>query len=439
MTLCEDLTRFLPSRGFRGSSPQPTAEHESDQTPVKLPLDVLQDIFEYLDGDSSALSNCALAGRPLLPIARSSLYRAITLSGDYIRTAELLSLTLKAEPTLGTLVKSLTISQYTLKHTSAPHLAMHSARLPFDRMSELRSLTLRRVRIQDGHDLASIVASLRGLETLTIHYCIGFGFGPPPTSASSENQDVKQFPALQELSIREGLWGYGHFAETLLSRYSAIFERLQVLDVTMHGTPAIVWVPAIRIAGEHVRSVSMDMVDRSSRQSAANLEPTLEAEISGYKSDHAYFLEYLLSCSSLQTLRLKYRPNMVWDETESAEFLEAICSVLERHPPPFPALEHLELGMVDRQGRMVGAAQAHLARLAKTLLDSHRYPHFRRLTLRVRQQYQQHDEPFAFWQELRDPITDKAEEIGKRWRQAFRAFAEAPSVELDVVVQTATS
>ncbi|KAI0363484.1 hypothetical protein BV20DRAFT_122917 [Pilatotrama ljubarskyi] len=179
MPCCMAIARFLPSRA--SAVPQrPVPKPQPEQHPLKLPLDVLQDIFEYLDGEPSALCNCALVGHPLLPIARSTLYRSISLTVNYYRNAEQLSDALSAEPVLCTLVKSLTTSHPDLADGGPARREVHSGLLPFDRMLQLRSLTLRRVPIRDGYDLASIVASLQGLEQLNLHHVVGFGFRSHP-------------------------------------------------------------------------------------------------------------------------------------------------------------------------------------------------------------------------------------------------------------------
>lgn len=138
-------------------------------------------------------------------------------------------------------------------------------------------------------------------------------------------------------------------------------------------------------------------------------------------------------CSALCSLRIKHLPSQYTyiHIAHPQDPLYALCAVLERHPPPLPALEHFSLQARVREEQMVSPAPALCARLADNLLDATRYPHFALLTIRAGLQKWQANYWSIFWEPSARERAERDAMLG-RVCAAFAAFERAPGVVLDV-------
>ncbi|KAI0363795.1 hypothetical protein BV20DRAFT_1116695 [Pilatotrama ljubarskyi] len=406
-----------------------------------VPLEVIYHIMDYLEDDLSALRSCAITNKALLSCARANMYRNIRLVGHAYRQSQLLSRTLRAEPTLGSLVRSLRISGLIAPHTSTgSELYLTPDVLPFHLLHELRELTLHWMQLRRVDDLVAIVATLPALERLACDTLVDDSSAELPlehaATRAAENilqrprPDPALFPRLKELLIKHGPWNHSAFAKTLLLSHRVAIESLQLIDISFGGTAeALAWVPVIGVAGPRLQSLSISMTDRSSRHAEQALPlDTLEQ----YDSDHAYVLDTVANCPSLRFLRLKYLPDAfaALDAPPSPAFLETLCEVFERRPPPFPAFEHLDLWMVDRGGRAVSSITPLITRLSHSLLDRRHYMHFCRLSVRI--QPQSWIPHLRMWSTRYRQGQGAKQDMLERWRATFAPFEEAAGVVLHV-------
>ena len=175
-----------------------------------IPLEVLYEIVDHLEGDSSALRNCALACRPLLSHARSLLFRDVQLNcrsgkshpdplrdsiGNHITAFANL---LRHNPSIGVHVKRLKLYRHF-------RLGIGGERWPLTRelvcfckhLTEVRSLILENVRIHTTDDFFTLV-NFPKLETL---YCDLISIEVPGPCPSG---DIFQ-PPLKRLTIHQSI------------------------------------------------------------------------------------------------------------------------------------------------------------------------------------------------------------------------------------------
>ncbi|KAI0350760.1 hypothetical protein OH77DRAFT_1001993 [Trametes cingulata] len=409
---------------------------------IQLPLEIIYHVIDNMDDDLPTLRQCALTNKALLACARANLYRHITLNGYAYEKAQLLSRTLRAEPTLGSLIRSLRISRLIYPDGIAHDVYLTPDLLPFHLLNELREFTLHWMQLQRVDELITIVAALPRLERFVCDTLVDESPAPLPLeyaamrALEAENvlrrptADPALFPRLKELVIKHGPWSHLILAQKLLLTHRTVVEGLHLIDISFGGTgEALAWVPVIRAAGPRLQSLSISMTDRSARHTEQALPLDL---LEQYKSDHAYVLDNLSHCSTLRSLRLKYHPHAFasLDASPPPEFLESLCETFERHPPPFPLLEHLELWMVDRDGLTVSVTAELIARLARSLLDRRRYAHFSRLSVRIQPQYWVSH--LQVWSTRYNEGRAARQAMVERWRATFAAFERVPGVVLDV-------
>ncbi|KAI0668035.1 hypothetical protein C8Q78DRAFT_268244 [Trametes maxima] len=420
---------------------------------ISLPLEVVYHIIGSLEGDLTALRQCALTSSALLACARENIYHDVTLAG-WVKKARLLCRTLLENTTIGAHIKFLKISHLVDPSSSsrpglkAADVYVTPELLPFCRLPNLRSLSIKCVQLHRADDVLKIVAVLPRLESLACETLIDDGstllltpFGGPDmlTSRSDEGLvhlpsivNVARFPKLKQLTVKHGSWNHSALAKRLLLHYRGRIDGLTKIDVSFGNTPdALAWVPVIRTAAARMQSVRISMADRSSRPTEREDWP--EEHLEQHASDHAYILDSIAHCSELRSLCLVYHPDpfAFGHVSGSQGLLETLCETLERQPAPFPQLEHVELRMVDREGRTPSVTPALCARLAHGLLDKKRYPQFCRLTVGVQQLFWTLQ--VQMWSAQPGRVTaDREEEVLKRWRDVFSAFDGVSGMVLDV-------
>ncbi|KAI0643547.1 hypothetical protein C8Q79DRAFT_187431 [Trametes meyenii] len=421
---------------------------------VSLPLEVVYHIIGSLEGDLTALRQCALTNSALLACARENLYHDITLTG-WVKKARLLGRTLRENMTIGAHVKYLKISRLVDPSSStscrpgltAVDVHLTPEILPFCRLPNLRGLAMKWVQLHRADDVLKIAAVLPRLESLACETLIEDGsillhtpFGGPDMLISRLDEglnrlsiaDVARFPKLKQLIVKHGSWNHNALAKRLLLHHRGSIDGLEKIDVSFGNTPdALAWVPVILTAAARMQSVRISMADRSSRPTEQEEWP--EAHLEQHVNDHAYILDSIAHCSELRSLCLVYHPDpfAFGHVPRSQELLETLCETLERRPAPLSLLEHIELRMVDREGRTPSISPALCTRLAHSLLDKKRYPRFGCLAVGVQQLFWALQVQMWSAQPGRG-TADFEEEVLKRWRDAFSAFDGVSGVILDV-------
>ncbi|OSC97287.1 hypothetical protein PYCCODRAFT_1440379 [Trametes coccinea BRFM310] len=197
----------------------------------------------------------------------------------------------------------------------------------------------------------------------------------------------------------------------------------------------VLWAPIIRAAGRHLQSVSVSMVDRASRQSYSFSLPSESfAEADEYENDHAYILDNMANCSSLKSVSLKYLPHLLgnYDSPPSDGFVRALRDVLEREQVTWPALQRLHLQLPDREGQEPFVTAELGNDLARALLNRKRYPHFKRLIVRIVHESWHEDSPrWLPTASVKITPWDRAV-IVRRWKTALSAFEGIAGITLDV-------
>ncbi|KAI9064995.1 hypothetical protein FKP32DRAFT_536483 [Trametes sanguinea] len=433
-TFCTVRAHYSPAR-----QPQDTME----PAVPSFPVEIIRQIIDGLEDDTHALLNCALVNPAFLACSRKVLYKNIVLAGIALSKAWLLSRTLTADPTIAALVRALRISDLRLSPTfdafvpSGENAYLTSDLLPFWCLSELRTLQLLSVDCRATSDVVLILRSLPRLERLQ---CEDLSDVVPSESATFTRAqgpgltaDEDTLPILKELVVKHGLWKYAELAEELAGDYPTIISNLRVLDFSFGLTAqAFRWVPIIRAAGPHLQSVSVSVTDRVSRMNLPTLGilPSF-ADADAYDNDHAYVLDNIAHCSSLETLCLKYHPPMygTHDEAPPDEVARVLCDVLERKQVPWPAIRRLELWLPDREGQGPFIPRELCAVLARAILNKERYPRFNELVLRIR--HQRWVERVSMWSSSMPLRQDRTEIVG-RWKTALSAFEDINSITLDV-------
>ncbi|KAH9884494.1 hypothetical protein C8Q73DRAFT_796204 [Cubamyces lactineus] len=417
-------------------------------TKSTLPLDVFFHIAEELEDDRTALRHIALTNRSLLSCARCSLYSSITLSGTRgLLRAERLSRTLRAEPKLGALVKSLRISRlmrqdrydsgYSYGVPLTPDL------LPFHLLPNLITLNLHSLPLKKGPqgfvDLVTVAGSLPRLEALLCDDVMQDV--PEPESDMHMHLGVgpSRLPVLRELVVKDGAWAHWTLAMYLLLNHRSSIDQLERITVSFPSRASadgLAWIPLIRTAGPHLRVVNIAITDASVRvRHGRACSSTIKAELDAYRNDHLYVMDNLSRLPALQTLQLKYYPDpsLQTGPAQSDGPIEALCEVLEHPSPPWPRLERLELWLVDQDGTMAALSDALCTRLARVITDKTRYPRFATLALRVSAQCW--NASAAVW--YMTPMSSKPERLAvvERWKRAFGAVEREPGgAVLDVAV-----
>ena len=270
--------------------------NESSTSNMVLPLDVCYHIAEMLEDDPSTLRHIALTSHALLSCARSSLYKSINVSSNAFCRVDLLSRTLRADPQLGALVKSLKLSgllrddPFDTRALQTPSEPFTSDLLPFYLLLNLHTLNMESVTLTRGiDDLIAIMGSLPSLKRLICYQlaqCDSQGPmrpRPPPSSASLAPPQSLRFPILRELVITYGRWSHWEFATQLLQNYLDSVGRLESIVISMRAAvDALMWVPVIRAAGRWLRMASMSIADTSMRSYSGNLP----AEIGSYRESN---------------------------------------------------------------------------------------------------------------------------------------------------------
>ncbi|KAI0350757.1 hypothetical protein OH77DRAFT_1430565 [Trametes cingulata] len=416
-----------------------------------LPLEILYTVVESVDGlwaVERTLSNCALTCHALLSCSRKALYRNIAVrlgSPQGFVQAELLSRTLSADPTLGALIQSLVISHTTASGLRLPgnddtleRPLLSSTLLPFGHMSQLRTLVLSHLQFQQADDFLDLIVSLPRLKRLA---CDAIAILDATEWPRLRSPDTR-FPALSALRVHDWSGPYHTFTPLLFLRDTEdVGGVVQALDLDCgSAVVGLAWAGTIRATNARLNSLKISMADVDLEPHPAQLAILLD-QFGG--SLHSYVLESISSCAYLRTLSLKHIPRTrvrEKDEIHDGTFLNVLCGVLERRPPPFPALERLHLRMLEVEGEMVGASDDVCARLASSLLDKAARPHFAHFGILV---------PVGVWSEdegtwdiqyiqpilytLNGSRVDP-EAVRGRWRAAFSALQRAPDVELDITL-----
>ncbi|KAI0325064.1 hypothetical protein GY45DRAFT_1438648 [Cubamyces sp. BRFM 1775] len=421
----------------------------AESTPnMTLPPDVFYHIVEELEDDPSTLRHIALTCRSLLPCARSSLYKSIALCGVAFRRVELLSRTLQANPELGALVKSLRISKLMRRATSRVvvrvDVALTPELLPFRLLRNLHTLHLHWLELGRGIDaLATIVGCLPRLERLICETLVqahqehGARLAPLPHNSPAPTSPAR-FPVLRELVVKHGTWSHSAFAKWLLLSHRGSIDRLERITISFGSSvDALMWIPLIRTAAPRLRVASISITDTTVRRRdlVHGFSSATFAALDAYPNDHAYVMDNLSYCRGLQSLQLRYHPDhcLKAGTAPSDGPIKALCDALERHSPPWPSLQRLELWLVDRGGVMVAMSDELCARLKNVLADKTRYPRFNTLVLRI--ESQEWTERFSVWHpwSLSSQLDRAA--VVERWKLAFGAFEREPSgVTLDAAL-----
>lgn len=250
-----------------------------------VPLDVILHIFDLLSGDDSStgtLYNCALTGQELHIYARASLYRSITLADSVpaLAKARKLSQTLNANPPLGALVRTLTLSQITLGNGNAlgdgrfsrPRLA---DLLPWHLLCELRGLTLDLVRLRTGDSLVAVISVLPRLKMLNCRHFwdrsrwrwplpVTFTESPDPI-LDIDPPDSARFPTIKTIAIYYKDWTHTTLVERLLQDDGWAVRAMQVINLAFaYGSACtLLWVPVIHAAAAQLRSITIPMPGRA--------------------------------------------------------------------------------------------------------------------------------------------------------------------------------
>lgn len=447
----------------------------SDPTNMALPLDVVYYIVEMLGDDPQTLRHIALTSRSLLNCARYGLYGSITLSDTTFHQAELLSSTLRADPKLGALVRSLKCSSSFPHDQSGTHLhqkpSLTLEMIPFHLLLNLRSLELHSIELRHGVEgFVAIIGSLPRMERLVCDTLVQSFLGPTevylprPHSESPTSSPLPppRFPTLRELVIKHGSWAHGTFANWLLQSNSESLDTLESITISFGSTAqALLWVPVIRAAWPRLRHVSISTADRSVRLNGLEvsyllpeadayrkfaptrmvrylIRPVRSGSLTLLANDHAYVIDNLSRCPALQTIHLKHHPDVFafTETTPSDGPIEALCEALERRPPPWPSLQRLELWLLERQGTMVALSDELCARLARVLTDKMRFPHFGTLVLRIQTQVRLGPVNAQRAWSSRSPSSQlDREAVVARWKRAFDAVErDHPGVVLDVAM-----
>ncbi|KAI0773034.1 hypothetical protein BD413DRAFT_310533 [Trametes elegans] len=441
-----------------------------------LPVEILCKIMTLID--RSALYNCALSARVFLPPARDSLYRNISLELDPVPEAsDLLSRTLLADPALGALVTTLELSS--TRHEEYPFLIsiaepvplLRAGLLPFPLLTGLRTLTLRCFAMYAcrAHDLLAILGMLPQLVRLECssfpHWAYDARMCPAPLrlgppGSTREPMAHQPLPRIQELVLHNVTSAHAELVRGFMASAQDALGRLSTLDISRHEFFALAWLPVIHAAASSLHFLGLPIPDYDSehpqRDTLFVTRSTIErygtytlkcnATCSAASSTtnhvrglaragnlHSYVLHNIPDCGALRHLRLEHCPDQVFRALHPAHLLLGICELFERRPVPFPALNHLELWLVDRTRLVEPVPTDVISRLADVLLDRTKYPRFRAITVRVQLQ---------IWVEYFDARVvqaegeDLARQVSARWRALFGAFDDVPGVVLDVRFQT---
>ncbi|OSC97288.1 hypothetical protein PYCCODRAFT_1151618 [Trametes coccinea BRFM310] len=397
-----------------------------------VPLDVMEEILDHLAEDLFALRNCALVNTSLWFCTRTRLYRHITLTGRASKRIVLLARTLEENPTLGASIKALTTTRLRFD----AHNPLFD--LPFHRLSKLRNLRLQWLRINSPDEIFFVLSKLRTLERLECDMLFTNTNHAPPHDLHGSFPKIESLalPRLKCLVLKPGAWCDGLLAEGFLDRHRQSVDSLETIEISFgeNAPETLPWISIIRAAAGSLRSVVISAADRPLPGcSDARDGLTLPA---GYRSYHAYLMDTLAQCTVLESLTLKHRPFSFKHASSSQEFLESVCEVLERHPPPFPLLECLELSMIDREGAMISASPSLCSRLARILLDGSKYPLLRRIKLRVNPQIWLADSENWVARDGKVRLGDETnEQLVARWRAAFGALHGGSKVSFDVQLE----
>ncbi|KAI0325068.1 hypothetical protein GY45DRAFT_1375041 [Cubamyces sp. BRFM 1775] len=414
-----------------------------------VPTETIHDILDLLTDDRATRCSCAATSRAFLSRAREHLYRDIVLEGHAIERVTSLNDALDSNSALAPLVKTLSLSRFaavTFHHeTRGSPVVLVPDLLPFHRLTCLRALILEEIYLHRPDDLVRIVGQLPQLERLVCDKLIVRSvdaFRPPDEMAvTARPQSMPaSFPTLKEFVVRHGTWDHAVVAESFMRDYQGSVESLESVEISFGGTAdALPWAPILRAAGVRLRTVVMSMADHSPTHEgahAASASSHLFALPPEFPNYHTYLLDNLAHCRSLQSILLKHHPHYTSIfALQSLSFLEALCATLERRPSPFPALEHLELWSIDRDGCTVSVSPELSARLARSLLDRETYPAFRRLTVRVLSQFWVYDPDLWPRADTGKRVNALKDGLVRRWREAFNAFEEAPAVTLEVFLR----
>ncbi|KAI0628344.1 hypothetical protein C8Q77DRAFT_1162336 [Trametes polyzona] len=423
-----------------------------------LPLEIIYTIIENLQGDGSTIRACMLSGKAVFSCAQATLYRDISFTGSQVRIhsrARRLSRTLRAHPSLGSLVQSLTISgffQVSLRtdidfwHFLTPLL------LPFSLLTDLRALTLTVSDIADPAGFMAVVAVLPRLERLVCN-SVNVIMNKPDSwlaakDAAYSDKPLTPFPQPKHIILKHINEFLGCYAERLLLEHEN-GNAIQLEDIELsagYHEGVYAWVPVIRASGSRLRHLSIAVTKRLSEP----LGPLQPAERANYSTDYAYVLDNIAHCPNLTTLRLidnvdlgKWPGPHVSSEVapQSSCLLSILCDTLDRDPPPFPLLSHITLLFMDREGDMHGVDSALCARFARALHSGRparsasasaedaapRYPRLRRLTVRVLPQVWL--ERVNIWTSQRPKMTPAdCEAVVDRWRAAFAPAFDSEAV-----------
>ncbi|CDO74926.1 hypothetical protein BN946_scf184706.g5 [Trametes cinnabarina] len=417
---------------------------------VALPLEIIQQVVDCLADDLYTLRQCAVVNGPFPECARATLYRHITFKGEAMGELRLLSRTLSIDPRMGALVKTLEISDLAhtpRSHAGSPNIHLVRESLPFHMLSQLHTLRLYAMRYRGADELLSILVSLPRLRLHCENVSDWYAFRSLLALPSPENLPRQPLPlgtllpVLRTLVIKDGSWGHDKLAERLVNDYRETVRELRNIELSFGGSAeAIFWVPVIRAAGPSLRSISMSLADRSTPMTRArNSTSEVQSEAGRYPNDHAFVMDVLATCRSLQFLRLKYElPDCMTGETAtpSDDFIRVLCAALCRRQPevPWPAIEQLELWLPDR-GQEVFLTPELGVLLARALLDKARYPRFKRLSVRIRIQFWSSYMTRWSRRSLSDSDPDDSEEeVVRRWKANLSEFENEDGVSLDVDV-----
>ncbi|KAI0628336.1 hypothetical protein C8Q77DRAFT_1162329 [Trametes polyzona] len=411
---------------------------------LSLPVEVLLQILESLDGEDrvATLLHCAITSRTVLHCARSSLYGFVTLTGYTVPKARLLSRTLNEDPSLGALVKSLVITRTRRVENASPvESLITSGLLPFHLLTNLRDLTIARVLLKSPQDLIEIFGVLPHLERFACDLVYAgkrSSLEGPVDPSTTQAFLGPLLPLLKHIEVSSGEWDHASIAQNLLEERDGAQagRKLEAIHALAPGVGGVLaWVPVICAARAQLHTLIANVTDAGPYDLQVRAPPWALALADQHAGGHhAYLLDAISQCSSLRFLHLHHIP-ATFPFGASSDFLSLLDGLLGRRPAPLPALEHLTLNMVDREGCMVSVTDESRHRLAESLLDKRRYPAFRALTLRVQpQKWVYHTDTWS--SNMSETVLNALEDaLVERWRAAFDALGRNPDVRLDVTME----
>ncbi|KAI0742652.1 hypothetical protein C8Q80DRAFT_1189889 [Daedaleopsis nitida] len=394
---------------------------------LSVPLDIFDHICEHLD--TPTLRDVSLTCHGLVTPARTRLFRMISLGLSGKNTVERFAHLLTTSPSIGAFVRHLSIIE--LGDT-----ADFSYALSFTPLSNLRSLCLRALVFPTMDDFFHGV--LHSIPTLKTLICLDLSIdsvSPEPRSSPSPAESSQlapsprrraiPWPALDALTIGGGSFDHTAFLRRLLdtcdvSCLSSLMLSFGATDRLYH------WMPAVDAAHYTLKTLSMTISDEAIPVDVSPRGASMSANPCRYAFDR------IAKARRLSKLVLEICPDTGarLAVVPTSAVLDALCTLLERTPPPFPGLSSLKLHVLHRCEMLDEAECASARALARPLADRARYPAFASLTVEVCPQAWRGRGDYGIWYPSWGAVNEDVLEC--RWRGAFGAVEEAEGAVLHI-------